>query len=194
MTNYSLGKRMFDLTVALALAPFALLVCMLAALPIALEAKASPLFLQLRVGRNEKPFWLLKMRTMRRTTPNVASHHVASDSILLTGRFLRRFKIDELPQLWNVLNGTMSLVGPRPGLANQLDLLEARRMHGVYALVPGITGIAQTRGIDMSTPELLAEIDKIYDRPWSLVGDIRILWATAVGRGYGDAAVRLTKP
>jgi len=125
---------------------------------------------------------------MHVATPNAASHEVGSSSILVTGRLLRRLKIDELPQIWNVLNGTMSFVGPRPGLPNQVELTEARRRHGVFDLVPGITGLAQIRGIDMSVPEKLALIDKDYSSPWSLVRDLRIIWATASGAGSGDAA------
>ena len=181
-------KRLFDVILALALAPVAFIACLIAAIPIALEAKASPLFFQTRLGLRETPFRLLKLRTMHVATPSVASHEVGSSSILVTGSVLRRLKIDELPQIWNVLNGSMSFVGPRPGLPNQIELTEARRQHGVFKLVPGITGEAQIRGIDMSTPEILAEIDKSYDQPWSLAQDLRILWATATGAGSGDAA------
>lgn len=181
-------KRTFDVLLGLALAPIALVACLLVALPIALESRASPIFFQTRLGVRERPFRLLKLRTMNAATPSVASHQVDANNILVTGRLLRRLKIDELPQIWNVLNGTMSFVGPRPGLPNQLDLIEARRRHGVFSLVPGITGIAQVRGIDMSTPELLAEVDGGYRGRWSLARDFRILWATATGSGSGDAA------
>ncbi|MDI1325506.1 MAG: sugar transferase [Brevundimonas sp.] len=181
-------KRIFDVILALALAPVAVVACALVALPIALEARASPLFFQTRLGLRERPFRLLKLRTMHAATPNLPSHGVGANSILFTGRLLRRLKIDELPQVWNVLNGTMSFVGPRPGLPNQTDLTEARREHNVFALVPGITGVAQIRRIDMSTPQLLAEIDKTYGHAWSIKRDLRILWATASGAGSGDAA------
>lgn len=180
-------KRIFDVLLGLVLAPIALVACLLAALPIAIESRASPLFFQTRLGVRERPFRLLKLRTMHPATPSVASHQVGADNILITGRLLRRLKIDELPQVWNVLNGTMSFVGPRPGLPNQHELTEARRRQGVFDLVPGITGVAQISGIDMSTPERLAEVDKIYDRPWSIAYDLRILWATATGAGSGDA-------
>ncbi len=180
-------KRIFDFALALALAPVALVMCLLAAIPVAIESRASPLFFQTRLGLRERPFRLLKLRTMHSSTPSMASHQVGAGNILKSGRLLRRLKIDELPQIWNVLNGTMSFVGPRPGLPNQLDLTEARRGHDVFALVPGITGEAQIRGIDMSTPERLATMDKSYDGPWSLTRDLRILWATATGAGAGDA-------
>ena len=181
-------KRIFDVLLGLALAPIALIACLLVALPIALESRASPIFFQTRLGIGERPFRLLKLRTMHPATPSLASHQVGANNILVTGRLLRRLKIDELPQIWNVLNGTMSLVGPRPGLPNQLELTEARRRHGVFALVPGITGVAQIRGIDMSTPELLAQVDAGYDDRWSLARDLAIIWATATGSGSGDPA------
>jgi O-antigen biosynthesis protein WbqP len=182
-------KRLFDFVLGLVLVPVAFVACLLVALPIAIEARASPLFFQTRLGLRERPFRLLKLRTMHVATPSVASHEVGTSSILVTGRLLRRLKIDELPQIWNVLNGTMSFVGPRPGLPNQHELTEARRRHDVFALVPGITGVAQIAGIDMSTPEKLAVADKTYDTRWSLARDLRILWATGTGAGSGDAAV-----
>lgn len=181
-------KRLFDVALGLLLAPVALIVCLIVALPIAIESKASPLFFQLRLGRHERPFYLVKVRTMRQSTPNMASHEIDSLHILTTGRLLRRLKIDELPQIWNVLSGTMSFVGPRPGLPNQLELLEARKECGVFALLPGITGIAQINGVDMSTPEKLARMDALYAGEWSLFRDLNILWVTFAGGGRGDAA------
>lgn len=181
-------KRLFDILLGLSLTPIAIIACLAAAIPIAIEAKASPLFFQTRLGLRERPFRLLKLRTMHVATASVASHEVDASSILVVGRLLRRLKIDELPQIWNVLNGTMSFVGPRPVLPNQVELTEARRKQGVFELLPGITGVAQIQGIDMSMPQKLALIDKSYDRPWSLAQDLRILWATATGAGSGDAA------
>jgi O-antigen biosynthesis protein WbqP len=174
---------------SLALAPIAFVICLFAALPIALEAQASPLFVQIRLGRDERPFRLLKLRTMRVSTPSVASHEIAAGHILVTGKLLRRLKFDELPQIWNVLNGTMSFVGPRPGLPNQSELTAARRRHGVFSMTPGITGVSQIQGFDMSLPDRLAETDKAYAAPWSLRRDLSILWATVTGKGSGDAAM-----
>ncbi|WP_422474471.1 sugar transferase [Endozoicomonas sp. ALB032] len=119
----------------------------------------SPLFSQERVGRYKKPFVLLKFRTMQVGTFSVPSHLVCSSSITPLGRFLRKTKLDELPQLWNVLLGDMSLVGPRPNLFNQEELIEAREQLGVYDVRPGVTGLAQVSQIDTSTPELLARTD-----------------------------------
>ncbi len=113
----------------------------------------SPVFKQERVGRNKKPFTLVKFRTMSVDTASVASHLASTASITKMGGFLRKTKLDELPQLWNVLKGEMSLVGPRPGLFNQAELTAARESEGVFDVRPGITGLAQVNDIDMSTPE-----------------------------------------
>ncbi|MEJ2045164.1 MAG: sugar transferase [Reinekea sp.] len=119
----------------------------------------SPLFIQKRVGRDQKSFHLVKFRTMVVSTASVASHLASAASITKFGGFLRKTKLDELPQLWNVLKGDMSLVGPRPNLYNQEELIAERASRGVYSVRPGITGLAQINEIDMSTPELLAETD-----------------------------------
>ena len=150
----------------------------------------SPLFKQERVGRNQKPFTLVKFRTMRVGTASVASHLADTNAITPMGRFLRRTKLDELPQLWNVLLGDMSLVGPRPGLFNQQELLQARQQHGVFAARPGITGLAQVSGIDMSTPELLAQTDAKMLADLTLRAYFRFIFLTVLGSGQGDAAAR----
>lgn len=146
----------------------------------------SPLFRQARVGRHQKPFVLVKFRTMRLGTASVASHLVDGSSITPWGRFLRRTKLDELPQLWNVLKGEMSLVGPRPCLFNQEELIRERARRGVFEVRPGITGLAQTKGIDMSTPGLLAETDAIMLNRFSLRDYFRYIFLTVAGRGQGD--------
>ncbi|MCT8772285.1 sugar transferase, partial [Glaesserella parasuis] len=112
----------------------------------------SPIFIQERVGKNKKPFKLIKFRTMNVNTASVASHLAGSSSITKLGRFLRKTKIDELPQLINVLKGEMSLVGPRPNLFNQKELIQEREKYSVYDVLPGITGLAQLSDIDMSIP------------------------------------------
>ncbi len=119
----------------------------------------SPLFIQKRVGRYQYPFVLVKFRSMKPDTASVATHFTNVSAVTPLGRFLRRTKLDELPQLWNVLRGEMSLVGPRPCLFNQDDLIEERNALGVFKARPGITGLAQVKGIDMSTPALLAKTD-----------------------------------
>lgn len=147
----------------------------------------SPLFIQERVGKDKKPFKLVKFRTMSLDTASVASHLADNSSITKLGRILRKTKLDELPQLVNVLKGEMSLVGPRPNLYNQEDLIEARSNQGVYDVLPGITGLAQISGIDMSTPELLAETDREMIDNLTLRKYFSYIICTALGKGNGDA-------
>lgn len=146
----------------------------------------SPLFRQERVGKNQKPFTLVKFRTMKVDTASVASHLASSSSITKFGHFLRRTKLDELPQLWNVLKGEMSLVGPRPGLFNQLELTEAREKQGVFKVRPGVTGLAQVSNIDMSTPELLATTDAQMIASLSIKNYFTYILQTVTGKGAGD--------
>ncbi len=150
----------------------------------------SPIFKQTRVGRNQKPFNLVKFRTMSVNTISVASHLVNSNSITKFGHFLRRTKLDELPQLWNVLVGDMSLVGPRPCLFNQIELIEARQAKSVFDVLPGITGLAQINEIDMSTPELLAEIDEKMILSFSLKSYFYYIIQTVTGKGQGDRVIK----
>jgi lipopolysaccharide/colanic/teichoic acid biosynthesis glycosyltransferase len=146
----------------------------------------SPIFIQERVGRNKKPFNLIKFRTMTVGTASVASHLASSTSITKFGDFLRKTKLDELPQLWNVLRGEMSLVGPRPNLFNQDELINDREVLGVYNVRPGITGLAQVNEIDMSTPKLLAETDLNMIESISLTDYFKYILQTVTGKGSGD--------
>ena len=146
----------------------------------------SPLFRQERVGRYKKPFVLIKFRTMPVDTASVASHLASSASITKFGHFLRRTKLEELPQLWNVLKGEMSLVGPRPSLFNQEVLITARDQLGVLSVRPGITGLAQVNDIDMSTPKLLAETDARMLANLSISAYFKYIFMTLAGRGAGD--------
>jgi len=150
----------------------------------------SPLFVQERVGRGEKPFKLVKFRTMSKDTASVASHLASSSSITKLGGFLRRTKLDELPQLWNVLMGDMSLVGPRPNLFNQEELINERKVLGVYDFRPGITGLAQIKDIDMSTPELLAKTDAEMISTMSVANYFKYIFLTFAGKGQGDRVRR----
>lgn len=146
----------------------------------------SPIFRQVRVGRHQKPFTLVKFRTMKVDTASVATHLASSSSITRFGHFLRRTKLDELPQLWNVLKGEMSLVGPRPGLFNQEELTQERAKRGVYKARPGITGLAQVSEIDMSTPALLAETDAKMLHSLTVVDYFKFIFMTVAGNGAGD--------
>ncbi|BCK15017.1 putative sugar transferase EpsL [Vibrio cholerae] len=147
----------------------------------------SPIFVQERVGRNKKPFYLVKFRTMSVNTQSVASHLASASSITKFGAFLRKTKLDELPQLINVLKGEMSLVGPRPNLFNQQELIAERDALGVYDVLPGITGLAQIQNIDMSTPRLLAQTDKKMIDTLTLKDYFRYILKTVTGSGAGDA-------
>jgi O-antigen biosynthesis protein WbqP len=145
-----------------------------------------PLFRQTRVGQFQKPFTLVKFRTMRPDTQSVATHLASPSAVTPLGAFLRRTKLDELPQLWNVLKGEMSLVGPRPCLFNQTELIEERAARGVFAARPGITGLAQINGIDMSTPRLLAETDAQMLKDLNLTAYFTYIIKTVTGAGRGD--------
>jgi lipopolysaccharide/colanic/teichoic acid biosynthesis glycosyltransferase len=147
----------------------------------------SPLFIQKRVGRYKKSFNLIKFRTMELDTENVASHLAPSKKITNFGKFLRKTKIDELPQLINVFIGSMSFVGPRPNLFNQEELIKARDSLSVYESRPGITGLAQIQNIDMSTPDILAKTDNEMIQNLNTVSYFKYIIKTITGSGRGDA-------
>jgi lipopolysaccharide/colanic/teichoic acid biosynthesis glycosyltransferase len=146
----------------------------------------SPIFYQTRIGRNKIPFYLLKFRSMYIDTLSVATHLADKNSITKFGKFLRVSKLDELPQLWNVLRGDMSIVGPRPNLFNQIEIIAVRDPLGVYSVRPGITGLAQIRKIDMSKPKLLAETDSIMIKELSVYTYFKYIFLTVIGNGMGD--------
>jgi len=145
-----------------------------------------PIFVQQRVGKHKQPFNLYKFRTMKLDTKSVASHLASQSSITRFGGFLRKTKLDELPQLINVLKGNMSLVGPRPNLFNQTELIEERDKRGVYVAVPGITGLAQINEIDMSTPLKLAVVDAEMIKDLTIKKYFKYIFATVGGKGQGD--------
>lgn len=143
-------------------------------------------FAQTRVGRFERPFTCYKLRTMSSGTVSVATHEVSASSVTPLGRVLRKLKLDELPQLWNVLIGEMSLVGPRPCLPVQQQLLTARRSHAVLSVRPGITGPGQVNGVDMSEPEKLAALDAQWAAAPNLRAYFEFILRTLFGHGQGD--------
>ncbi|MBZ9786721.1 sugar transferase [Psychroflexus sp. CAK57W] len=145
-----------------------------------------PLFIQPRVGQHKKTFKLIKFRTMHPNTKSVATHLASQSSITKFGSFLRKSKLDELPQLINVFKGDMSLVGPRPNLYNQEELIEERDKRKVYAVLPGITGLSQINEIDMSTPKELAISDQKMIETYSLMTYFYYIFATVSGKGKGD--------
>lgn len=179
-------KFLFDTTLAAILLIVLSPVWIICILLVRLGSRGPAIFRQVRVGQHQTPFACYKFRTMYMATENVPTHEVSHASITPLGQFLRRSKLDELPQLLNVVCGQMSFVGPRPCLPQQAELIECRRKLCVFDVRPGITGLAQIQGIDMSEPARLAEVDGDYVRTRSLLGDIGIMVATVLGKGQGD--------
>ena len=175
-------KRMFDLLLALAAAVVLAVPVVLVAVLVRLTSKGPALYWSDRVGRDNKIFKMPKFRSMRIGTPAVATHLLADAKSHLTpiGSFLRKSSLDELPQLWSILVGDMSFVGPRPALFNQHDLIALRTQHGVHELVPGLTGWAQVNGRDELPIPDKVKLDVEYLQRQSLWFDIQILWLTFV--------------
>jgi len=175
-------KRLFDLLLALAAAVILAVPVLLVALAVRLTSPGPALYWSDRVGRNNKIFRMPKFRSMRVGTPAVATHLLADPKAHLTpiGSFLRKSSLDELPQLWSILVGDMSFVGPRPALFNQHDLIELRTQLGVHELVPGLTGWAQINGRDELPIPDKVKLDVAYLQRQSLWFDVSILWLTFV--------------
>ncbi|WP_205230564.1 sugar transferase [Azospira oryzae] len=175
-------KRLFDLAVALVAAVFLALPIVMTALAVWLTSPGPALYWSDRVGRHNRIFKMPKFRSMRIDTPAVATHLLQNPDQWLTpiGSFLRKSSLDELPQLWSILKGDMSFVGPRPALFNQDDLIALRTEKGVHELVPGLTGWAQVNGRDeLPIPQKVA-LDAEYLERRSLLFDMKILWLTAL--------------
>jgi O-antigen biosynthesis protein WbqP len=175
-------KRMFDLLLCLLAGMVLLLPLVLVAIAVRLTSRGPALYWSDRVGRNNVIFKMPKFRSMRMGTPAVATHLLGNPAAHLTpiGSFLRKSSLDELPQLWSILRGDMSFIGPRPALFNQHDLMALRTEQGVHTLVPGLTGWAQVNGRDeLPIPEKV-KLDVAYLQRQSLWFDIRILWLTFV--------------
>jgi O-antigen biosynthesis protein WbqP len=187
-------KRAFDVVACGLFLLFFWPILLIVIIAIRLQSPGPAIFRQARVGKDGRPFTCYKLRTMYSGTANLPTHEVQVSSVTALGEHLRRFKVDELPQLCNVLIGDMSLVGPRPCLPSQTALVEARRQRGVLEVRPGITGLAQVNGVDMSDANRLAEIDAQYVRTQSLIGDFRLILATLRGQGVGvDQVVHSNK-
>ena len=175
-------KRLFDLVLSMLAALVLLVPLLLVAIAVRLTSKGPALYWSNRVGRNNVIFKMPKFRSMRVGTPAVATHLLADAPLHLTpiGSFLRKSSLDELPQLWSILAGDMSFVGPRPALFNQHDLIDLRTEQGVHTIVPGLTGWAQVNGRDeLPIPEKV-KLDIDYLERQSVWFDIRILWLTLV--------------
>ena len=175
-------KRLFDLLLASAACMVLAVPMLLVFLAVRLTSPGSALYWSDRVGRHNKNFKMPKFRSMRVGTPAVATHLLADAKSHLTpiGSFLRKSSLDELPQLWSILVGSMSFVGPRPALFNQHDLIALRTQQGVHSLVPGLTGWAQVNGRDELPIPDKVNLDAKYLQQQSLLFDIRILWMTFV--------------
>lgn len=163
------------------LSPFILLIAI-----ILFFEHRSPFFIQKRVGKNKAEFKLVKFRSMSPDAANLPTHEISANLITRTGKFIRATKLDELPQLWNVLKGEMSLVGPRPCLPTQEELINERDALGVFKLRPGITGPAQVKNIDMSTPKKLAQEDSQMVGNLSFISYLKYVLMTVTGSGQGD--------
>jgi O-antigen biosynthesis protein WbqP len=178
-------KRTIDLMASICGLALCWPVLLILIVAVRLESAGPGIFAQTRIGRRGVEFTCYKLRSMFSGTAQKPSHEVGNSSVTALGRFLRKSKLDELPQLYNVLTGDMSLVGPRPCLPSQTELIAARDRLDALTVRPGITGLAQIRGVDMSEPERLAKIDAEYARTQSLSMDMRILFSTITGVGRG---------
>lgn len=175
-------KRLLDLLLGASFATVLMVPILIVAIAVRLTSPGPVLYWSERVGRNNRLFKMPKFRSMRLGTPVVATHLLSDAQAHLTpiGSFLRKSSLDELPQLWSILVGDMSFVGPRPALFNQHDLIALRTHHGVDKLVPGLTGWAQVNGRDELSVEAKVRLDEEYLERQSLKFDLRILWLTFV--------------
>jgi len=171
-------KRIFDLLLSICLVPVLLFPLLMIAALVRLTSRGPALYWSDRVGMDNKIFKMPKFRTMRIDTPPVATHLLRNPDAYLTsiGSFLRKFSLDELPQLWSILKGHMSFIGPRPALFNQNDLIELRTNKGIHKLVPGITGWAQVNGRDDIPIPLKVKYDEYYMKNKSVFMDLKILY------------------
>ena len=175
-------KKTFDLGLAVLALPFVLPISGLLAALVILTSPGPALYWSDRVGRHNRLFKMPKFRSMRINTPAVATHLLSNPDQWLTpiGSFLRRTSLDELPQLWSILKGDMSFVGPRPALFNQDDLIKLRTEKGVHEVLPGLTGWAQINGRDEIPIPQKVQLDAEYLHRQSILFDLKILWMTAL--------------
>ncbi len=178
---YAATKRLFDILVSLCMLVVLLPVCILVAIVAAVDTKGNPFFVQTRMGRGNKPFKMVKFRTMSVNAPaNVATYQLENAQAYISpvGGLLRKLSLDELPQLWNILKGEMSFIGPRPVVLTETALLELRTKNGAIAVRPGLTGLAQISGRDNVPVREKAQLDGQYARTMSLRTDLRIFFKT----------------
>ncbi|WP_300063248.1 sugar transferase [uncultured Roseobacter sp.] len=187
---FQFSKRSIDLAFVLVVALFFWWLLIAIWLTIRLTSQGPGIFSQERIGQEGRIFICHKFRTMASGTKQAGTHEISSASVTRVGQILRRTKLDELPQIWNIVRGELSLVGPRPCLPTQDELIAARRARGVLTARPGISGLAQVEGIDMSTPQCLAARDADYIALQGLFLDLKIAILTIAGRGGGDRVAR----
>lgn len=179
-------KRSIDLAFSVAVFLFLGWLLALVWVAVRLSSPGAGIFAQPRIGRTGRIFTCYKFRTMRVGTRQAGTHEISSADLTGLGSFLRKTKLDELPQIWNIMRGELSLVGPRPCLPSQVELIAQRQLHGVLDAMPGITGLAQINGVDMRDPAKLAALDARYLAQQSISFDLKIIIATFLGRGRGD--------
>jgi lipopolysaccharide/colanic/teichoic acid biosynthesis glycosyltransferase len=183
---YKTIKRVVDVTFALFVIIVLWWILILSWAAVKLSSPGPGIFKQIRVGKNGIPFVCYKFRTMKKGTKEDGTHMISSDSVTTVGRFLRKMKIDELPQVWNILKNDISLVGPRPCLTSQQKLIDARTKLGVIKDIGGITGWSQIQNVDMSDPDQLAHLDAEYLLLRTVPFDLKIIFLTILGHGQGD--------
>ncbi len=179
-TYYMFIKRLFDIALALFLIPIVILPSLIIILMIIIETKAPPIFFSKRVGKNNILFLMPKFRTMSQNSPQVATHLLKNSHLYITrlGVFLRKTSLDEIPQIFSVLIGQMSFVGPRPALFNQYDLIKLRQKNNIHLLIPGITGWAQINGRDDISINKKVEMEIFYKNNVNLLLDLKIILLT----------------
>jgi lipopolysaccharide/colanic/teichoic acid biosynthesis glycosyltransferase len=183
---YRIFKRSFDVLFAVSVIGLLFWLFALVWLAVRMDSAGPGVFRQTRIGRNRSKFVCRKFRSMRMGTPEVATHTLSGNAVTPIGRFLRSSKLDELPQVWNILRNEISLVGPRPSLPSLNELIEARDAQGIYSVKPGITGLAQINGVDMRDAQTLANWDRYYKAMRCIPLDLKITLSTFIGVGQGD--------
>lgn len=188
-------KRFFDFTMSLIGVIFLSPIILLVAILVKITSKGPILFKQRRIGKDNIEFNIYKFRTMRSDTPNVPTHLLKNTDSFYTpiGKKLRKVSLDELPQLFNILKGEMSIIGPRPALYSQYDLKEARTERGIHKLMPGLSGWAQVNGRDTIELETKVSFDNEYLERQSFIFDLKIIWLTVLrvvkGEGVSDGCI-----
>ena len=183
---YKFYRKLLDISFSIFVIVFFWWFMILIGFIVKFSSEGPAIYKQKRVGMFMKEFTCYKFRTMKIDTPAVATHNIQESSVTKVGLFLRKFKLDELPQALNILRGEMSLIGPRPCLPSQIDLIKERKIRNVFTICPGITGLAAVNNIDMSNPKLLAEIDEEYLKMRSISFDMKIFIKTLLGSGFED--------